>query len=125
MFPEGENVSEINSILRQPRYRRFVLEFHFYCTSDFARFLIRLIPKVRSPSHRRTIERDFSVLEYNAEDRKDAREGKRGEKRERERERERETMKMTTRFGRRRNGTETSLGLTCMVRRFASQWQVI
>ena len=93
MFPEGENVSEINSILRQPRYRRFVLEFHFYCTSDFARFLIRLIPKVRSPSHRRTIERDFSVLEYNAEDRKDAREGKRGEKRERERERERERGK--------------------------------
>lgn len=72
------------------------------------------IPKVRYSFS------TFSFVEYNVEDRKDAR--KREGRRERERE---ETMENGRKEDEVREAERSSLGQACMVPRFASQWQVI
>lgn len=75
---------------------------------------------IRSDTKSSLLVFDVFIVEYNVEDRKDAR--KREGRRERERE---ETMENGRKEDEVREAERSSLGQACMVPRFASQWQVI
>lgn len=75
---------------------------------------------IRSDTKSSLLVFDVFTVEYNVEDRKDAR--KREGRRERERE---ETMENGRKEDEVREAERSSLGQACMVPRFASQWQVI